>query len=89
MQFEWDAEKQAFTLRERRLDFGSAWQSFDGRPTITIASPRGLEERWKTVALIKGLFVTVVWTWRGEAVRIISMRRSHGDEERAYRSLHG
>jgi uncharacterized DUF497 family protein len=87
--FEWDANKRAITLSERGLDFASAWRFFDGRSTITISSPRALEQRWKTIAVIEGLFVTVVWTWRGEAVRIISMRRSHGDEERAYRALHG
>jgi uncharacterized DUF497 family protein len=87
--FEWDEDKREATREERGLDFADAPLFFDGRPVIVIPSRRADEERWKTTAEIRDAFYTLVWTWRGEAVRVISMRRAHVDEERAYRALFG
>jgi len=89
MLFEWDEEKRAMTLEERGLDFADADLFFDGRPVIVIPSPRGGEERWRTTARIEGAYYTLVWMWRSDAVRIISMRRAREDEERAHRALRG
>lgn len=89
MLFEWDEDKRAATLEERGLDFADADLFFDGRPIIVLPSPRGGEERWRTTAQIEGAYYTLVWTWRGDAVRIISVRRAHEGEEGAHRALHG
>lgn len=89
MEFEWFEAKRQKTLAERRLDFADAFQFFDGRPVIHQPTPRDGEERWKSTALIGGKFFTVVWMWRDEVKRIISMRRSHEQEERRYRETHG
>ena len=63
---------------------------FDGRPVVTLAARSETEVRYLTVGLLKdGKFHTVVWTKRAEAVRIITFRRSHDDEERAYHADHG
>jgi uncharacterized DUF497 family protein len=84
--FEWDEEKRRKILKERNLDFADAFQFFDGRPAIHQPTPRDEEERWKSTALFEGKFFTLVWTWRGTVIRVISMRRSHEQEERTYRS---
>jgi uncharacterized protein len=89
MKFEWDETKRAATLKLRSLDFFDADLFFDGRPVVHISSVRNGEERWKTVAKIEGAFFTLVWTWRTDVVRVISMRRSHEDEERAHHANHG
>jgi uncharacterized DUF497 family protein len=89
MIFEWDEAKRVETLEERGLDFVSAYRFFDGRAVVIVPSPRGDEDRWKTTAMIEGTHYTLVWMWRGDAVRVISMRRAHDDEERAHRALHG
>jgi uncharacterized protein len=88
MIFEWDEAKRAETIRNRGLDFGTAWRFFDGRPVVHIPSLRSGESRWKTTAIIEGAYLTRVWMWSGTAIRIISFRRAHGDEEKAYRALH-
>jgi uncharacterized DUF497 family protein len=88
LEFEWDEEKRARVYAERGLDLGSADLFFDGRPTLSELSSRGGELRWRTVAHVFGALHTVVWTPRGEAVRIITMRRAHASEERAYRARH-
>jgi len=87
VEFEWEAGKREGTLRQRNLDFADAHLFFDGRPVVHQPSPRDDEERWKSTVRIKGKFFTVVWTWRGEVARVISMRRSHAQEERKYRAI--
>jgi hypothetical protein len=88
MDFEWDEAKRARLIEERLLDLASAYLFFDGRPAIHQPTPRAGEERWKTTAEIEGGFFTVVWTWRGETIRVISMRRAHAQEIRKYREAH-
>jgi len=89
MKFEWDELKRADTLRLRSLDFADADLFFDGRPVLHIPSVRKGEDRWKTIALIEGAFFVLVWMWREDVVRVISMRRAHEDEERAHRANYG
>lgn len=81
--------KRQRILKERSLDFADAFQFFDGRPAIHQSTPREDEDRWKSTALFDGKFFTVVWMWRGPVIRVISMRRSHEQEERIYRSIYG
>lgn len=89
MEFEWDERKRAQIIQDRALDFASAHRLFDGRPAIHQPTPRNDEERWKTTAEIEGAFFTVVWTWRGKIIRVISMRRAHEQEIREYRQTYG
>jgi hypothetical protein len=88
MDFEWDERKRAQIIEERALDFASAFLFFDGRPAIHQPTPRHDEERWKTTAEIEGTFFTVVWTWRSDTIRVISMRRAHEQEIRKHREAH-
>ncbi len=88
MNFEWDERKRAQIIEDRALDLASAAVFFDGRPAIHQTTPRHDEKRWKTTAEIEGAFFTVVWTWRGETLRVISMRRAHEQEIRKYREAH-
>jgi uncharacterized protein len=89
VEFEWDEETRRRILKERSLDFADAFQFFDSRPVIHQPTPRGHEDWWKSIALFDGKFFTVIWMWRGAAIRVISMRRSHEQEERKYRSAYG
>jgi uncharacterized DUF497 family protein len=89
MEFEWDERKRAQIFNDRAPDIASAYQLFDGRPAIHQPTPRNEEERWKTTAEIESGFFTVVWTWRRETIRVISMRRAHGQEIRTYREAYG
>ncbi len=71
--FEWDEAKRERTIAERELDFLDAVRLFDGRPVIDVAARTETEARTLTTGqLDDGKFYTVVWTWRGEARRIIS-----------------
>ena len=89
MAFEWHEDKRRRNLADHKIDFVRAVDVFDGRPGYTHHSPRQGEDRWATVAIVEGRFMTVVWTWRDGNRRLISARRSRDAEKRAYRRLHG
>lgn len=88
MRYSWDEAKRERTKDERGLDFADARLFFDGRLASHEPSARNDEDRWKTTALIKDAFYTVVWMWRNDTQHIISMRRAHEKEIRTYRQLH-
>ena len=88
--YEWDEVKRRRTLAERDLDFGSIVQVFDGRPVVHVASPRMGEDRVRSTFVDQGRLFTFVWLLVGDRrVRVISLRRAHVREERAYRQLFG
>jgi uncharacterized protein len=85
MRITYDAAKQAATLAERGLDFADAAEVFAGLHA-TLADDRmdyG-EPRYISAGYLGGRLVVLVWTPRGSARRIISMRHAHGKEERRW-----
>lgn len=85
MKIEFDPNKRAATLANRRLDFADAEIVFES-PTFTMFDNRidyG-EARWITAGLLRGRMV-VVWSMRGGARRIISMRNANEREQARYK----
>jgi uncharacterized DUF497 family protein len=80
-----DPAKRAETLRQRGLNFADAGTVSAGR-TVTVQDTRRDygEDRWITAGFLAGRRVVLVWTPRGGARRIISMRRAHADEEASW-----
>ena len=62
---------------------------FDGRPVVSFPTPRNTEMRFISTGQIGAKFYSVVWTERGDAVRLISFRRARDGEEREYRARFG
>jgi uncharacterized DUF497 family protein len=90
MQIEFDSDKREWTLRERGLDFARAPEIFAGA-TATAKDERNDygENRFVTVGTLDARTVIVVWTMRGEARRIISMRKANEREISRYSPLLG
>jgi uncharacterized DUF497 family protein len=90
MVFEWDEEKRRANIAKHGIDFVRATAIFDGRPYLDLQSLHRDEPRLLRIAMLDGVFCTVVWTLRAtDAVRIISVRRSRDGEKARYRALHG
>jgi uncharacterized DUF497 family protein len=90
VEFSWDESKRDWVLAERGIDFVLvALSMFDGRPLLTVPTPRGDEERFLSTGPIEGKFFAVIWTWRDGTIRIITSRRARDEEERRYRALFG
>jgi len=82
--FEWDEHRRQSNLTKHGLDFITAATIFDGRPILTVHSTNPEEERFLTVGSVDSRFITVVWTWRGAVIRLISARRARDQEVRQY-----
>ena len=67
-----------------RLAFGA--RVFDHADHVIVASHRVTdgEERYKAIGLVDGKLYTAAHVWRGDVVRLISVRRSNASEQRDY-----
>jgi len=85
MELSYDPEKRARILAERGLDFDDAVHVFGG-PTIDLLDDRKDygEVRWVTYGLLEGRMIALVWTSRGDARHIISMRKANERERKTY-----
>ncbi|PKB24361.1 BrnT family toxin [Janthinobacterium sp. 64] len=86
MRITFDAAKREKTLRERGLDFARAHEVFDGL-TITLPDQRQDygEPRFITAGWLDERLIALVWTPRGLARRIISMRKANEREINKYK----
>ena len=77
-----DPAKRAATLAERGLDFEDAIEVFSG-DTLDFPDDRRDygELRMLTVGHLRGRMVIVVWTPRGSARHVISMRKANAREK--------
>ena len=81
-----DPAKRQLTLRDRGLDMRRADEVFAG-PHFTRADDRKDygEPRFITAGWLEARLVVFVWTPRGSARRIISMRHCHESEAQELR----
>ena len=86
MEIIFDPAKRAATMEARGLDFADAIEVFAGM-TLDFPDDRNEygEPRIITVGTLAGRMVIVVWTPRGEARRIISMRKANEREQARFR----
>ncbi|MDR3631448.1 MAG: BrnT family toxin [Desulfocapsaceae bacterium] len=90
MEIEFDQNKCDFTLQERGLDFARAPEVFAG-PLLTEKDTRfdyG-EIRFMSLGYLDGRMVVLIWTQRGPARRIISMRYANDREKSKYSEFLG
>jgi uncharacterized protein len=80
-----DPAKRARCLAERGLDFAEAEEVFAG-PEFTASDDRRDygEARFITAGFMRGRMVVVVWTLRGEARHVISMRKANDREKKRF-----
>lgn len=87
MEFEWDQHKSAANLRKHGVAFSDAITLFssDDQAITVFEEAVGDEERYITIGTDGlGRVLVVVFTVRGEHVRIISARRANKRERKEY-----
>ena len=88
MLFEWDPEKERINITKHKMDFTTASFVFydDYHLEFYDDEHSEEEERYKAIGLIgKTLVVaTVIFTDRGDKIRIISARKATDKERRLY-----
>lgn len=85
MKITFDQTKRDATFADRGLAFEDAALVFDG-DTLTVEDTRRNygEARFQTVGFLAGRMLMVVWTARGEARHVISMRKCNDREKAIY-----
>ncbi|MGH9324219.1 MAG: BrnT family toxin [Vicinamibacteria bacterium] len=86
MEFEWDAKKAASNLKNHGVDFADAASVLLEDMALTIRDDSVDEEdRFVTLgADALGRLLVVVYTWRGDVLRLISARLATAGERRRY-----
>ncbi len=86
MNFEWDENKNSSNKKKHGIDFNDAKNVFkdeNRKITSDIRKNYG-ENRWKIIGKIYGTIISVIYTMRNKAVRIISARKSSRKEREEY-----
>ncbi len=85
MTYQWDDDKATANLRKHGIDFADAVSVFSDDLAITIPDERFDEERFITVGMDAfGRVLVVVYTWRGNEIRLISARKATRRERKQY-----
>jgi uncharacterized protein len=86
MGFEWDAAKAAENLRKHNIDFADAAVAVEDPFALTMRDELAEEEdRWIALGVdALGRLIVVVYTWRGDTLRLISARLATPSERRQY-----
>lgn len=86
MEFEFDPAKDEANRFKHGLRLAFGIEVFEAEDHLILPSFRDddVEERYKAIGLVNGKLYTAVHTWRGDVVRMISVRRSNAKERRDY-----
>ncbi len=85
MRIEFDTDKRNKNLTERGLDFARADEVFESVSATAPDLRRAYgEPRFVTLGLLDSRLIVLVWTTRGDARRIISMRKANEREIAKY-----
>jgi uncharacterized protein len=86
MIFEFDPGKSALNKRKHGIDFHEAQALWDDPDFIEIPAKIIDEPRFLVVGTIAGNHWSAVVTYRGDSIRLISVRRSRKEEIGIYES---
>lgn len=85
MKYQWDKNKAALNLQKHGIEFADAVAVFSGDLTITIPDNRFDEDRFVAIGMDAfGRILVVVFTCRGEDIRLISARLAERRERKQY-----
>lgn len=84
MQFEYDSSKSALSLEKHGIDFELAKTLWNDPWMIEVPARTADEARFLVIGRIEGRHWAAIWTPRGTAIRIISVRRARKEEVRYY-----
>ena len=86
MEFEFDSEKSDDNKKKHGIDFNEAQAIWNDPDFIEIPVKTSDEPRFLVIGKIAGKHWSGVITYRGEKIRIISVRRSRKEEVEIYES---
>ncbi len=84
MEFEYDARKSHNNARKHGIDFERAKLLWTDEKRLVVPARCSTELREALIAVLDGVCWTAIYTLRGDAIRIISVRRSRHEEIKNY-----
>lgn len=85
MRFEWDEDKNTTNFQKHGLWLDDAWAVFSGPMTIRVDDRKDYREtRYAALGCLERTIVFLVYTMRGETIRLISMRVANKKERKIY-----
>lgn len=86
MGYQWDPNKAALNLRSHEVDFADAVGVFEDEWALTIDEQEvGSEQRFVSIGMdFLGRVLIVVYTYRGDDIRLISARPATKKERKIY-----
>jgi len=85
MQYEWDPKKTASNFKKHDVGFADLVTVFTDDRALTMDDSQPDEERHITLGMdALGRVLVVVYTWRGDRIRIISARHATPSEIKQY-----
>ena len=83
--FEWDKSKDKENQSKHGIPFADTFGVFEDPNAVTLEDSRSGEQRYVTIGMDAfGRILVVVYTWRGDNIRIISARKAVRYEVRQY-----
>lgn len=89
MTFEYDPLKSAANKAKHGIDFDEAQGLWDDERLIQAPARMADEPRTIAIGRIARLHWAVIFTWRGDVIRIISVRRARKEEVEKYETQSG
>ncbi|MCJ7623124.1 MAG: BrnT family toxin [Anaerolineaceae bacterium] len=87
MLFEFDPKKSRANLEKHDIDFEQAQAIWNDENRLEIPAKTNDEARYMVVGIIESKCWSAVITYRGNNIRIISVRRSRVEEVELYESI--
>ncbi|MDH5527898.1 MAG: BrnT family toxin [Nitrospirota bacterium] len=85
MELEWDEDKRRAVLTARGVDLADSESVLMDDRALTVEQRRGGETRHVTIGKgPTGRLLTVVWTVRGQRLRIVTAWKSNARERKQY-----
>jgi len=84
MDFEFDPNKNAINQVKHGIDFVEAQKLWEDRDRLLVPATTQNEARFMLIGKMGRKHWSVIFTYRGEAIRIISVRRAREEEVNAY-----
>ncbi|MBD2178574.1 BrnT family toxin [Pseudanabaena sp. FACHB-1998] len=85
MKYQWDKNKDSSNLQKHGIEFADAVSVFSDDLAITIPDNRFDEDRFVIIGMDAfGRILVIVFTWRGEDIRLISTRLAECRERKQY-----
>lgn len=87
--YEWDEKKWEANFVKHHFDFIDAPLILEGPHLLGPGRITGVEVREIATGMIGGRWATVVFTRRGDVIRIISLRSARHGERKRYQEIFG